>query len=63
MANNNSDKISDWTNKKLKEEAKSYYQSIYQLECFGTSDLRVYASICDELEKRGIEMQTGLYFN
>lgn len=60
--NDQSPKFSDWTTKKLKDEASAYYQSIYVHECYGMSDLRHYDGICSELSDRGIEPKTKLYF-
>ena len=59
---NTSKFFADWTTKKLKDEAKSYHQTIYQVGCYGTSDLRMYDSILNELEKRGVEAFTNLAF-
>lgn len=55
--------FSDWTTEKLKDEAKGYYQAISQHEYYGTSDLRMYDGICEELDNRGIEINTQLSFN
>jgi len=57
-----SNKFSDWTTKKLKEEAKAYHQTIYRIECYGTRDLIAYSGICQELSNRGVEPKTKLYF-
>lgn len=54
--NNNSVYFKDWTTKKLKEEAKAYYSSIYQVECYGVKDLIAYEGILRELENRGYEV-------
>jgi len=61
--NDNSDKISDWTNKKLKQEAKNYHQLINVIECFGCSDLRRQSAIWEEIDKRAIEYHTEIIFN
>jgi len=61
--NNDSEYFADWTTKKLKEEAKSYYQTIYINECYGMSDLRTYDGILRELDNRGVEGFTVLQFN
>ncbi len=55
--NNSSPYFKDWTTKKLKEEAISYYQTIYEVECYGTSDLRMLNGIMIELENRGVEIK------
>ena len=60
--NNQSSKFADWTTKKLKDEAKGYHQSIYEHECYGSSDLQMYDGILQELSNRGIEPQTSLTF-
>ena len=60
--NNESRFYKDWTVKKLKDEAKSLYASIYGYECYGTSDLRMYDGVMQELDNRGIEMQTSINF-
>ena len=61
--NTNSRFYADWTTKKLKDEAKSYYQAIYVNECYGMSDLRTYDGILRELDNRGVEGFTVLQFN
>lgn len=61
--NNESNDISDWTTAYLKAEARNYHQTIYEVECYGTRDLRMYDAILIELSKRGIEWNTKLTFN
>jgi hypothetical protein len=61
--NNDSLHFKDWTTQKLKKQAISYYQIIYEIESYSTRDLMVYQKICDELEKRGVEIKTGIYFD
>lgn len=61
--NDNSDKFSDWSVKKLKDEALGYYQNIYQIGCYGTKDLMNYDNIIAELERRGYESGTDLVFH
>jgi hypothetical protein len=61
--NNKSKFFKDWTNKKLKEEALSYYETIYKIQCYGTKDMLAYDSILNELAKRGIEFEFKLKFN
>ena len=60
--NNNSQFYKDWTTKKLKDEAKSLDQMIYEVECYGTNDLRQLNAILTELHKRGIEPINKLMF-
>lgn len=61
--NDNSTKFSDWTTKKLKQEAVGYHQLIYgNVQCYGTSDLRIYDGILNELANRGIEPRLELAF-
>ena len=52
----------NWTNKKLKEEAIAYDETINVVGCYGTSDLRAFQGILAELEDRGIETKTRLSF-
>jgi len=61
--NNKSVYLKDWTTSKLKQEAKGYYQSIYEVECYGSSDLQIYDGILNELYFRGIEISSQLNFN
>jgi hypothetical protein len=59
--NDQSNSFADWTTKKLKQEAKEYYSLIYgEASCYGTSDLRVYDGICQELDSRGVVSKTKL---
>ncbi len=62
--NDNSDKFSDWSTKKLKQYAKSYHALIYddQGGCYGTKDLIIYDCVCAELDKRGISLNTNFQF-
>jgi len=60
--NNESVYFRDWTTKKLKEEAKSYYQQIYQIENYGTKDMIILDGILKELEKRNIVSKFQLIF-
>lgn len=60
--NDQSEIFADWTTKKLKAEAKGYYQTIYEIECYGTRDLMAYDGICNELYNRGIEPKKKIYF-
>jgi len=61
--NNDSDKFADWTTAKLKQEAVSYHQTIYEVGCYGRSDLMMYDGILAELDNRGINISTKLSFN
>lgn len=60
--NDQSNEISDWTTRKLKDEAKTYYQLIYEQKCYASSDVQMYDLICNELSERGIEPRTKLCF-
>ena len=42
-----------WTTNKLKEVAKELHCSIYQVECYGVTDLHFYEWILEELLYRG----------
>jgi len=61
--NNDSQYFEDWTTQKLKREAKAYDQLINQVQCYGSSDLRMFSGICNELEARGVEMHIEISFN
>lgn len=62
--NNESDKFSDWTTKKLKSEAISYDELINgECACYGRSDLLMYTGIIEELSNRGIEIKSKIYFD
>ena len=52
----------EWTTKKLKNEAISYYDMIYNLECYGVKDVMALEGITAELNERGIEDFTTLAF-
>lgn len=59
-----SDKFSDWTTKKLKQEARECYNQIYgPCACYGKSDLMIYSAVCSELLKRGVEIASEITFN
>lgn len=49
-------KFSEMTNEQLAEEYVAYYQSIYQIECYGTKDLMILNGIEQEIAKRGGEI-------
>ena len=53
----------DWTTKKLKDEAVSYHELIYKVECYGVRDMMAYDGILNELYKRGIEPVNELAFD
>jgi len=61
--NNKSTKFTDWTTKKLKKEAIIYDETIYEIGCFGMSDLKNNSGILIELNKRGIKPHTKLTFD
>ncbi len=61
--NDNSELYQDWTTKKLKAEYKSLDQLIYQVECYGTSDLLSHLAVGKELDKRGVEINREVEFN
>ena len=62
--NDNSDKFADWTTKKLKSYALSYYDSIYGVNaCYGCSDSRMLDGLLGELDNRGVEISNQLMFN
>ena len=61
--NNNSSYFAQWTTKKLKEEAMMYDDLIYNSQCYGVRDMIEYSGICTELEKRGVEIKSTLYFD
>jgi hypothetical protein len=58
--NNNSHKFADWTTQKLKDEARGYHQTIYEIGCYGTKDLMNYDGVVAELENRGYEIGESL---
>jgi hypothetical protein len=61
--NNDSIYFRDWSIKKLKDEAISYYESIHVIGCYGSKDLRNLDAILIELSRRGIEIKNQLKFN
>ena len=40
----------------LKEQAVSLYDAIYNSECYGVHDIRLFDGIINELEKRNVEV-------
>jgi predicted regulator of amino acid metabolism with ACT domain len=61
--NNVSQFFENWTTKKLKDYAKQLNNSIYVVECYGSTDLRLYNAVLNELNNRGIEIQQEIIFN
>ena len=59
---NNSLYFKDWTTKKLKEEAISYEELIYGVECYSTRDILAFSGVLSELEERGIEYKSKIIF-
>ena len=60
--NNASQYFRDWTTAKLKQEAKGYHSSIYEVECYGVRDMIALDGILEELAKRGITPREELMF-
>jgi hypothetical protein len=60
--NNDSLNIEQWTTKKLKEEAIGYDQLIFEVGCYGSSDLQMLSAICNELDKRGVDINSKINF-
>lgn len=61
--NNKSIYFNKWTTKKLKDEYRSYNESIYgESACYGMSDLRMFEGIKRELESRGVEISSEIVF-
>lgn len=52
-------KFKDMTVKQLKEEAKGYHETIYQIGCYGVKDLMNYDGVVAELERRGYTVETN----
>ena len=61
--NNDSNNFADWTTKKLKDEYKGYHETIYKIGCYGSSDLRMFDAIANELAERGISIELTPTFN
>lgn len=63
--NNESPVFAEWTTKKLKQESKDYHQTIYEVGCYGSSDIRRLEGILKELDSRGVDftISTRLSFN
>jgi len=56
--NDESDKIADWSNTKLKKEAESLYDCIYGANaCYSCKDIMLLDGICLELRNRGYEVE------
>jgi len=56
---NSSNTPAKWTTQKLKDEARSYWSTIYEIECYGTRDLMGLELCMRELGRRGIEIVEG----
>lgn len=61
--NNESIHFRDWDSKKLTEFYQYLYSSIYENECFGVRDLKMFAGASKELKARGIKPKTNLEFS
>jgi len=53
---NKFDKFSDMSIKRLKDIAQDCFHSIYISECFGSKDCINYTLACNELNKRGYDI-------
>lgn len=51
----------EWKDKELIDYANSLHDSINNVECFGVNDCIWFDGICQELEKRGYEIQERSY--
>jgi len=59
--NDRSGNVRDWTTKKLKTQAVSYYDLIYgENGCYGIKDIITLDLIMDELDRRGVEFRVTL---
>lgn len=47
--------IYEYSTKELKQQARTLYSMIYEVECYGTKDILQLQLIYKELEKRGVE--------
>jgi len=54
--------FSDWDDEKVKQEALSLHDLIYNAECYGSKDLMFYEGALRELERRGYRILTTLAF-
>lgn len=55
--------IKEWSTKKLKAEARTYYDLIYgEYPCYGTRDLIAYNEIMDTLASRRVTVSLSLEF-
>lgn len=62
--NNKSIYFKDWTTKFLKDQALEYDDLIHgQNPCYGSHDIQTLDGILEELNKRGIEVNSKLTFN
>jgi len=60
--NNKSKWVRDWSTQYLKEQYKSYYKVIFEVDCYGVSDILILELVKRELEKRGWEVVVGSIF-
>jgi alcohol dehydrogenase YqhD (iron-dependent ADH family) len=49
--------INEFTLKELKQEFKHYQDIIYNYGCYSVGDVMTFNQICDELEKKGYNIQ------
>ncbi len=61
--NNKSNKFSDWTTKKLKDEYISYDELINVIKCYGVKDIMHMDGIARELDNRGVEIKSRIFFD
>jgi len=61
--NNDSHYFTDWTTKKLKEEAIGYNHAVNIVECYGMSDVAALQGILSELNKRKIQINNEISFS
>ncbi len=46
--------ITKYTDKELLKEIKSLENLIYDVECYGVTDMRLLSALCKEAQKRGL---------
>lgn len=62
--NDNSIYFKDWTMKKLKQQAEVLDDLINgKNACYGTKDLIMFDGILEELENRGVDINSQITFN
>ena len=49
-------KLKDMTDEELQKEYEAYYQTIYEIQCYGSRDLQWFYAVEGELHKRGISV-------